>query len=121
VKKIGIYLQKEYRFVGRLLSFARLSFWSEHEDGTVLVIRELRVRSVVTRTELTLETSVYSPFNNLTQLLAEEYFIETESNFLSNCLPKSEKTLFYFECSQALPLSLPRKSNFKMKVCIDYW
>jgi hypothetical protein len=34
------------------------------------------VSSLMTRTEMVLETLVYSPFNHLTQMLASEYFIE---------------------------------------------
>jgi hypothetical protein len=35
--------------------------------------------SLMTRTEIVLETSVYSPFKHLTRLLAREYFIELQT------------------------------------------
>jgi hypothetical protein len=49
----------------------------------------------MTKTEIDLETSVYSPFNLLTRLPAPEYFIEFTANLRSVCAQRNLQTFQY--------------------------
>jgi hypothetical protein len=50
----------------------------------------------MTKTEIDLETSAYSPFNLLTRLQAPEYFIEFRANLRSVCAQRNLPTFQYF-------------------------
>jgi hypothetical protein len=50
----------------------------------------------MTKTEIDLETSVYSPFNLLTRLPAPEYFIEFIANLRRVCAHRNVPTFQYF-------------------------
>jgi hypothetical protein len=41
-----------------------------------------KVSSLMTRTEMVLKTLVYSPFNQLTRLLAREYFTDVKKGYI---------------------------------------